>query len=187
MVLGRTADELQLADHLHPHVKRVASIPPGAQCQRRPGFQIVELCRIRSTHALPNRVVAATTTWSGSNPNSRWSSLSGAEAPNVFIAITWTDLPTYRSHPKVEACAIATRALTPGGSTLSRYSCVWFSKISHEGMETTRDRMRWASSLVWASTARLNSLPEAIRITSGFPPGGSASTYAPRATPVAGA
>src|SRR5258707_5956299 len=153
MVLGRTADELQLADHLHPHVKRVASIPPGAQCQRRPGFQIVELCRIRSTHALPNRVVAATTTRSGSKPNFRWSSLSCAEAPNVFIPITWPDLPTYRSHPNVDACSIATRALTLGRSTLSRYSCVWSSKFSHECLETTRYPISCASRIMSASTA----------------------------------
>jgi hypothetical protein len=40
----------------------------------------------------------------------------------------------------------ATRAVTSGGSTLSWYSCVWCSKISQDGIETTRERMPSASS-----------------------------------------
>src|SRR6185503_1247895 len=68
---------------------------------------------------------AAATTSSGSKPNFLWSSLSGAEEPNVFMPMTRPDEPTYRSHPKVDACSTATRAFTFGGSTKSRYSCVW--------------------------------------------------------------
>src|SRR5262245_21263682 len=66
------------------------------------------------------------------------------------MPMTRPELPTYRSHPNVEACSTATRAVTPGGSTLSRYSRVWCSKISHDGIETTRERMPSASSLPWA-------------------------------------
>ena len=43
---------------------------------------------------LPSCSFAAATTWSGSNPNFLWSSLSGAEAPNVFMPMTWPDVPT---------------------------------------------------------------------------------------------
>src|SRR6266576_3527071 len=74
----------------------------------------------KMTHFLPSCFFAAATTWSGSNPNFLCNSLSGAEAPNVFIPTTYPEAPTYRSHPKVEACSTATRAFTFGGSTLSR-------------------------------------------------------------------
>ncbi len=69
-------------------------------------------------YALPNSSLAAATTRSGSKPNFLWSSLGGAEPPKVFIPITWPEVPTYRSHLKVEACSTATRAFTLGGSTL---------------------------------------------------------------------
>src|SRR5260370_3805631 len=141
----------------------------------------------RGAHLLPSTSLAGETTWSGSNPKCFWSSLRGAEAPNVFIPMIRPDVPTYRSHPKVEACSTATRAVTLGGSTVSRYSRVWCSKMSHDGIETTRERMPSECNFSCASTARLTSLPEAMRITSGFPLGGSAGTYAPRATPDAGA
>jgi len=108
--------------------------------------------------------------------NFRCSSLSGAEAPNVCIAIARPEGPTYRSHPKVEACSIAIRAVTVGGSTLFRYSRSWCSNMSHDGIDTTRARIPSARSLVCASTARLTSLPEAMSMISGFPPGGSART-----------
>src|SRR6266545_43330 len=51
------------------------------------------------------------------------------------------------SKPNVEACSTATRAFTWGGRTLSRYSCVCRSKISHDGIDTTRARMPSATSL----------------------------------------
>ena len=70
-------------------------------------------------HPRPNSSFAAATTRSGSKPNFLWSSLSGAEAPKVFMPMMWPEAPTYRSHPKVEACSTATRAVTLGGSTLS--------------------------------------------------------------------
>ena len=63
-----------------------------------------------------------------------------------------------------------------GGSTLSRYSRGWCSNMSQDGMETTLERMPSVRSCPCASTARLSSLPEAMRIASGLPPGASAST-----------
>ena len=79
------------------------------------------------------------------------------------------------------------RAFTSGGSRLSRYSRGCSSKISQDGMETTREWIPSAVSFSCASTARLTSLPEAMRMISGSPFGASANTYAPRETPVAGA
>src|SRR4029434_8612603 len=89
-------------------------------------------------HALPSCFLAAVATWWGSNPNLLCNSFNGAEAPNVFMPMTSPVEPTYRSHPKVEPCSTATRAFTFGGNTLSRYSSVWCSKISHDGIDTTR-------------------------------------------------
>src|SRR5215471_1582864 len=63
---------------------------------------------------------AAVTTWFGSNPNFVCSAFNGAEAPKVFMPITRPELPTYRSHPRIEPCSTATRAFTFGGRTLSR-------------------------------------------------------------------
>jgi hypothetical protein len=53
------------------------------------------------------------------------SSFRGADAPTVFIPMTRPFAPTSRSHPSVEACSMATRAVTDGGRTLSRYSGGW--------------------------------------------------------------
>ena len=41
-----------------------------------------------STHFFPSCCLAAATTWSGSNPNFLCNSLSGAEAPKVFMPTT---------------------------------------------------------------------------------------------------
>src|SRR5262249_51423035 len=92
-------------------------------------------------HGLPRSSLAASQTRSRSNPNFFCSSFSGADAPNVFMPMTRPALPTYRSHPNVDACSTATRAVTDGGRTLSRYSGVCRSKISHDGIDTTRARM----------------------------------------------
>ena len=43
---------------------------------------------------LPSCSLAAATTRSGSKPNFLWSSLSGADAPNVFMPMTWPRSPT---------------------------------------------------------------------------------------------
>src|SRR4051794_38765937 len=90
------------------------------------------------THHLESISFANSTTLSGSNPNFLWSSLSGADAPNVSIPIIRPDEPTYRSHPKVEACSIAMRAVTPAGKTDCLYLRVCFSKTSQDGIDTTR-------------------------------------------------
>ena len=48
----------------------------------------------RMAHVLPSCALAAAATWSGSNPNFLWSSLSGADAPNVCMPIMRPALPT---------------------------------------------------------------------------------------------
>src|SRR4030095_5600387 len=48
----------------------------------------------RRAHVLPSCPFAAAATWSGSKPNFLWSSLSGADAPNVCMPIMRPDLPT---------------------------------------------------------------------------------------------
>src|SRR5262249_15706212 len=127
-------------------------------------------------HFLPSRFPPTPTTPSASKPNFFWSCFKGGEAPNVFMPITCPRGPTYRSQPSVEPCSTATRAVTSDGRTLSRYSGGCSSKSSHDGIDTTRDRMPSTRSCSWLSTARLSSLPDAIRISSGFPPAASAST-----------
>src|SRR5262249_6709780 len=80
-------------------------------------------CRRRAHRAvvlrLPRSCLTISVTRSGSKPNFRCSSLSGAEAPKVFMPMMRPDGPTYRSQPRVDACSTATRAVTSGGSTLS--------------------------------------------------------------------
>src|SRR5262249_20945860 len=80
----------------------------------------------------------AATTRSGVNPNLRWTSLSGAEAPKVCIPIIVPSEPMKRSQPSVEACSTPTRAVMSGGRTCSRYSRGSRSKSSQDGMLTTR-------------------------------------------------
>src|SRR6478672_9264143 len=125
---------------------------------------------------LDNSSRAAVTTASGVNPNLFCNSLSGAEAPNVRMPRLFPAWPTYCDQPNVEACSTDIRADTFCGSTLSRYSVVWFSKISHEGILTTRTLRPSAVRVSYADTQRETSLPVAIRISSGFPSGESAST-----------
>ena len=81
--------------------------------------------------------------------------------------------------------SIETRAFTAAGSTDSRYAASCSSNHSWHGTETTRALMPSPFSTSRASTAICTSEPVAIRITSGVPPGASASTYAPFATFVA--
>src|SRR4029434_8940018 len=66
----------------------------------------------KTIHAIPSCFLAAVATWSGSNPNFLCNSFSGAEAPNVFMPTMKPEEPTYRSHPSVDACSTATRAVT---------------------------------------------------------------------------
>src|SRR6476469_8843223 len=119
---------------------------------------------------------AAATTASGVKPNLFCNSLSGAEAPNVRIPRLLPAWPTYCAQPKVDACSTEILAVTLCGSTLSRYSSGCFSNISHEGILTTRTLRPSALRVSYADTQRETSLPVAIRITSGFPPGASANT-----------
>src|SRR5262249_61809467 len=90
--------------------------------------------------------------------------------------------PTYHPQPNVDACSTDTRATTPGGSTLSRYSWGCCSKISHEGMLTTRAFTPSTLSCSYASRQSATSLPLASNSTSGLPPPVSANMYAPLAT-----
>ena len=64
--------------------------------------------------------LAAATTFSTVKPNFFCNSLSGAEAPKVFMPMLCPSMPTYRAQPNVEACSTDTRAVTAGGSTCSR-------------------------------------------------------------------
>src|SRR5262249_52043974 len=105
----------------------------GAICHKRRAERIalpLVLCEGRRRNAtlgydLARSSRATSQIRSGSKPNLICSSLSGADAPNVFIPIIRPELPTYRSHPKVDACSIEIRAVTFAGSTLSRYSFGW--------------------------------------------------------------
>src|SRR5438874_6488020 len=56
---------------------------------------------------------------SGVKPNFFCSSLSGAEAPKVFIPMRAAGLRTYCAHPYVEACSTEMRFCTAAGRTLS--------------------------------------------------------------------
>src|SRR5215471_9367251 len=94
--------------------------------------------QFRLTDPLPNNVRAAAMTASEVKPNFFCNSLSGAEAPKVFIPIVMPPVPTYCDQPRVDACSTEMRAGTSGGITLSRYSGVCCSKISQDGMLTTR-------------------------------------------------
>src|ERR1700716_450121 len=119
---------------------------------------------------------AADKTASGVNPNFFCNSLSGAEAPNVPMPMLFPAWPTYCVQPKVDACSTEILAETLAGSTLSRYSGDCFSNISHEGMLTTRTFRPSALNVSKTETHKETSLPVAIRISSGFPSGGSATT-----------
>src|SRR5262249_61382275 len=90
-------------------------------------------------HDFPSSSLAAVATRSRSNPNFSCSAFSGAEAPKVFMPMTRPELPTLRSHPNVDACSTATRAVTDGGRTLARYYGVCRSKISPDGVDTTAE------------------------------------------------
>ena len=67
-----------------------------------------------------------------------------------------------------------TRFVTLGGNTALRYSSGWASNSSQLGRLTTRAFTPSAVNCSHASAARCSSLPVAIRMTSGFPPGASA-------------
>src|ERR1700750_1476355 len=114
--MGRQAC-LQMAKLAFVFLSVIGANRQYASYQRCPNF-------LKQFHALPSCFLAAVATWSGSNPNFLCNSFNGAEAPNVFMPTMKPVEPTYRSHPKVDACSTAPRAFTLGGSTLSRYSSV---------------------------------------------------------------
>ena len=87
--------------------------------------------------------------------------------------------PTYWAQPNVEACSTATRAVTAGGSTLSRYSGVWSLEQFPRRHAHHPRLIPSALSFSYASTASATSLPVASRRTSGLPSGASARMYAP--------
>src|SRR5262249_61647620 len=143
-----------------------APLPPrGAKGERQQGAHVPARQRQRRSTSF-----AACTTASTVKPNFFCSSFSGALAPNVFMPIRLPSGPTYSLQPNVLACSTETRALTADGSTCSRYSgCLrqWYSKISHDGMLTTRERTPAATSCSCASTHSDTSLPVASSTTSG--------------------
>ncbi len=94
----------------------------------------------------------------------------------MCIPIIAPPVPTKRSHPNVEACSTATRAAPLGGSTSFLYSGGCWSNSSQDGMLTTRTFSPAAVSCSYAATQSDTSLPVPIRISSGSPSPGSAST-----------
>ena len=106
---------------------------------------------------------ATLTTFSGVNPNLVCSSLSGADAPKVFIPMVSPSEPVYLAQPKVDACSTATRAVTDGGKTLSLYFWSCCSNSSQHGMLTTRVLSPSAVSRSHACRQSATSLTEAIR------------------------
>ncbi len=70
----------------------------------------------------------------------------------------------------------ATRALTDGSRTLSRYPWSCSSNHSTDGIDTTRVGTPSAWSCSRAPTATWTSEPVAMRMTSGVPPSASKST-----------
>src|SRR5262249_8942328 len=114
-----------------PRSPRAASGPPrGGGPERRDGGA--------DGQRRASVVRAAATTASGVNPNFFCSSLSGAEAPKVFMPMISPAFPTNCRQPKTEACSTATRAVTDGGNTESLYWALCFSNSSQDGMLTTR-------------------------------------------------
>ena len=68
-------------------------VPAAAPCRGLRGH--VGCARLtKPRHARPSSSMAAATTRSGSNPNLRCSSLSGADAPKVFMPMTRPSGPT---------------------------------------------------------------------------------------------
>src|SRR5205807_1756565 len=136
--------------------------------------------------------LAAPATRSTVKPNSRITTGPGADAPKRRTPMIAPSGPAYRSHPIGDPASTVTLARTDGGRIASRYVCGWASKSSQDGIDTTRLRTPSRASCSWAASATETSDPVAIRRTSGREPSagelaGSASTYAPRATPAAGA
>src|ERR1051326_7575321 len=102
------------------------------------------------------------------NPSSRIATSPGADAPNRSRHTTSPDDPTYRSHPCLTPASTASRAVTAGGNTSSRYDCGCSSNSSQQGIDTTRAATPSASNFSLASSASETSDPVAIKISRGF-------------------
>jgi hypothetical protein len=118
---------------------------------------------------------------SGSNPSAS-AAPSAAPTSERLHADDRPSLADAALPAEGDACSIAIRARSFGGSTLSWYSRLWRSNSSHDGIDTTRERIP-VTSFSWACSASATSLPLAISTTCGAAPSVSASTYAPRARP----
>ena len=64
--------------------------------------------------------------------------------------------PVHLCQPMGEAASTASRFLTDGGSTLSRYDWSCSSKSSQHGIDTTRVLMPCSSRIGWAPTIQLH-------------------------------
>src|SRR5262249_49695600 len=118
-VVGRIEEQELHAGGVPREDAEIHAARRGRRSQRR-----AAACFEAVGHVLPRSSLADATTRSGWKPNFSWSAFRGAEAPKVRMPITRPAPPTYRSQPNVEACSIASRAVTSRGSTLSRYSGV---------------------------------------------------------------
>src|SRR5215213_553526 len=121
----------------------------------------------RYSHNSYNNARACFKTLSTLNPSSRNATSPGADAPNRSRHTTSPDDPTYRSQPCLTPASTASRAVTVGGNTSSRYSCDCSSNSSQQGIDTTRVGTLSASNFSRASSASETSDPVAIRITRG--------------------
>lgn len=116
-----------------------------------------------------NNAFAFSTIFSTVKPNSLNSSSAGADSPNVVIPTIAPFRPTYLYQKSSIPASIATRRVTELGSTLSLYAGDCASKMSVEGIDTTRTFLPSARSLSADSTASCTSEPVAIRMISGSP------------------
>ena len=120
--------------------------------------------------------LAAATTWSTVKPKCSATTLIGADMPKRVhaqhdargsgIAMPAERRAFLHGHARRHA----------GGRTLSRYASSCSSNSSQDGMLTTRTAIPSAASSSRAPRQSDTSLPLPIRITSGLPPGASAST-----------
>src|SRR6185369_5338188 len=140
------------------------------------------ICSNRDSHL----VISARACWrtlSRLNPRFFSATSPGADAPNRSKQITSPCGPTYRSHPCRTPASTASRAVTDGNKTSSRYSCDCSSNNSQHGMDTTRAATPSSCSFCHASRTSETSDPVASKITCGF--SASANTYPPRLNPSA--
>src|SRR5262249_40972623 len=120
-------ESLRLSAYQNGIAAREAKVTGRHRRKRIRSESVVRLCQraVAKAHGrsrvryLLSCFLAASTTLSRVKPNFFCTSLSGADAPKVFIPMRPTSLLTKRAQPKVEACSTETRAVTSRGSTLS--------------------------------------------------------------------